>query len=726
VPPPPRRRHLDRRPLLERLDESAVAKLTVVAAPTGYGKTTVLSAWSRRTTQAVAWVTLDADDNDPTQFLQYVVTALGRVAPIGNGPLAALRGPGADPIRSVLPRLLNQLGELDEPVALVLDDYHLIEAPTCHDAVRLLLDRAPGQLRIVLSTRVDPPLPVGRLRARGELCEIRASDLRFSASETEQLLNGSLELDLDPEAVELLEQRTEGWPAGLYLAALSLQGAAEPHDFLEAFAGSNRHLVDYLGSEVLAAHSDDAQLFLTRTSILRRLSGPLCDAVLEESSSATHLSELGHSNLFLVPLDEQGEWYRYHRVFSELLQFELGQREPQLVPVLHKRAAAWYEEAGQVESAVEHAVAAGDIDLAARLLARLWRPLYQFGRLATLERLLDRFPVATVRRSAPLSFIAAMLAGSAGAPEAVVEEHLAYIERSGWEGPFPDTTPSAEAAACFVRAAYLYGDTSGSLRAADLLSELAPDDFILAAAARLARARALFFLGELDAALAAMPRFDPKTAHERPTMSVLGPALASLIELENGSPESALALARTAVELAEELGLSETPLLSMAPTALGSALAARGELAEAEAELERGLELSAKLGPGLPRAHALLALAPVRGERGDRVGARLLLVEARSIIGPARDPGVLAARLEELERRLSTRARREISPDDLPTESELRVLRLLASGLSQREIGNELFLSSNTIKSHARALYRKLGASSRAEAVARARELGVI
>jgi LuxR family maltose regulon positive regulatory protein len=273
---------------------------------------------------------------------------------------------------------------------------------------------------------------------------------------------------------------------------------------------------------------------------------------------------------------------------------------------------------------------------------------------------------------------------------------------------------------------YVYGDAGGALQAADRLLELAPDDFLLAPAARLARTRALVFRGELDANRAAIPRFDRQGARQRPLMSVIGPSLSSMIELENGNQNAALRLGREAVELAEELGVSETPLLSMAPTALGSALAAHGELAEAEAELERGLELTSRLGNGLPRAHALLALAPVRAERGNRVGARRLLVEARSIIGPARDPGVLAARLEELERRLSTRARRGISPDDLPTESELRVLRLLASGLSQREIGNELFLSSNTIKSHARSLYRKLGVSSRDEAVARARELGVI
>jgi LuxR family maltose regulon positive regulatory protein len=699
----------------------------VVAAPTGYGKTTALATWARTSGHRVAWVTLDRDDNDPVQFLRYVVTAVGRAAPgLGTGPLRALRAPGADPLRSAVPRLVNELGRLDETVVLVLDDYHLIEARPCHDAVRLLVDRSPTQLCLVLSTRVDPPLPVGRLRARGELGEIRAGDLRFGSDEIEQLLNRSFDLDLDADAVELLEQQTEGWPAGLYLAGLSIQAADEPRAFLDALAGSNRHLVDYLGDEVLAAHSAAERSFLVRTSILDRLSGPLCDAVLDQSGSAAQLNALAHSNLFLVPLDEAGEWFRYHRIFAELLQFELDQREPGLRSVLHARAAAWYAASGQVESAVDHAIAAGDPELAAELLAKLWRPLYQFGRLATLARLLGELPPATVRASAPLCFIAAMLAGTAGAPEAAVEEQLARMQQRGWEGPLPDTTPSLDAAIAFIRAVHLYGDTRHSLEAAELLLELAPDDFILAPAARLARARALFLLGDLEAARAALPRLDRQTAEERPIACVYGPALHSLIELEHGVPETALALAREAVELAEEMGVAEAPLLSIAPTALGSALAARGELADAEAQLERGLELASRLGEGLPRAHALLALARVRAQRGDRVGARRLVVEARAIIDPAADPGVLAGRLTDLERRLSTRTRREISPDELPTESELRVLRLLASGLSQREIGSELYLSSNTIKTHTRALYRKLRASTRDEALARARTLGLL
>jgi ATP/maltotriose-dependent transcriptional regulator MalT len=721
-----RKEHLERRSLLELLEDLSHRKLTVVAAPTGYGKTTVLAGWAHTARQRVAWVTLDAGDNDPARLLGYVITALGRSAPaIGRGALRALAS-DADPLRSSVPRLLNDVGRLDDPVVLVLDDYHAIEEQRCHDAVGLILDQAPDQLRIVLSTRADPPLPVGRLRARGELGEIRASRLRFSRREAEQLLNESLALALDTKSVERLEQRTEGWPAGLYLAGLSLQGREEPRAFVDAFAGSNRHVVDYLGTEVLAAHPDGLRAFLIRTSILSSLSAPLCDAVLEDTGSGIRLAELGRSNLFLLPLDGKGEWYRCHRIFRELLRFELGQESPEAVPVLHARAAAWYEAAGHVGEAVEHALLTGDAQLGADVLARAWRPLYQFGQLATLHRLLSELPRDVVDRSAPLGFIAAMLDGGTGAPEAIFEERLARVEESGWDGPFPDTTPSLEVAVAFARAVFVYGDVRRSLTAAELVIQAAGDDFILGPAARIARGRALYLLGDLDAAREAFPSFDRETAHERPTMSVFAPALRSLIELEDGKPELALALASAAVELAEELGLSELPLLSIAHTALGSAFAARGELSEAGSLLERGAELSSRPANGLMRVHAMLALAPVQAARGDRTAARHLLVESRAIIDTARDPGVLGARLEELERRLSTRTRREISPDDLPTESELRVLRMLASGLTQREIGRELFLSANTVKSHTRALYRKLRSGSRDEAVARARSLGII
>lgn len=727
TPPQARPEHLHRHGVTRLLTELSSRKLTVVAAPTGFGKTTALAAWARASHTPVAWVALDTSDNDPARFLTYLVTALGRAAPgVGSKSLRALRAPGADPIRAAVPRLFGELSEVEEPIVLVLDDYHRIQSQACHDAVTLLLDQSPETLRVVVSSQVDPPLRLGRLRAGGSLGEVRVDALRFSLPETDTLLNRSLGLGLDSESIELLEQRTEGWPAGLYLAALFLRGHDDPGVSVSAFAGSHRHVVDYLGTEVVDAQPAAHRSFLLRTSILNALSGPLCDAVLDEQGSGGRLAELARSNLFLIPHGADGESYRYHRLFGELLQFLLRRESPELVPDLHRRAATWYESRSLLDEAVAHALAAGDPALAAEMIARGWRPVYQFGQHATLSGLLDALPSAMVDQSAPLSFIAVLLDASAGASEASVERRLALIERSGWEGPFPDGTPSTDVAAAFTRVMFLFGDVGRSLAAANRLQELAGADFIFGPTAALGRSRALYLQGDLEAALEALPPLGRETAPARPTMSVFAPALRSLVRLEQGDQDEAAVLAFEAVALAEELGVSEVPLLGIAFTALGSVLAARGELTEAERQLEHGLDLVSSPSDTLSRALALIKLAPVRARRGDRVGARVLLAEARAIIDRSRDPGDLGSRLDDLDRQLSIRQRREIAAGDLPTESELRVLRMLSSGQSQREIARALFLSPNTVKTHRRTLYRKLRASTREEALSRARTLGLV
>lgn len=727
TPPRARPEHLRRHGLNQLLEELTCRKLTVVAAPTGFGKTTALASWANASRAPVAWVSLDASDNDPTRFLTYLVTALGRAAPgVGTKSLRALHALGADPIRAAFPRLFDELSAVEEPIVLVLDDYHRIQSRVCHEAMALLLDQSPGTLRVVVSAQVDPPLRLGRLRAGGNLGEVRVDALRFSLPETDVLLNRSLGLGLDPESIELLEQRTEGWPAGLYLAALFLRGRDDPVASVSTFAGSHRHVVDYLGTEVVDAQPAAHRSFLLRTSILNRLSGPICDAVLDEHGSGARLAELSRSNLFLIALGDDGESYRYHRLFGELLQFLLRQETPELVPELHRRAAVWHESNGLLDEAVGHALAAGDPALAAELIVRSWRPLYQFGQHSTLRRLLGALPPAMVDLSAPLSFIAVLLDASAGASEGAVERRLALIERSGWEGPFPDGTPSTEVAAAFTRVMFLFGDVGRSLAAANRLGELAGDDFIFGPTAALGRSRALYLRGDLGAALEALPPFGRETAPVRPTMSAFAPALRSLILLEQGEHGEAATLAFEAVALAEELGVSEVPLLGIAFTALGCVLAARGEDAEAERQLERGLDLVSSPRDTLSRAFALIKLAPVRARRGDRVGARVLVAEARAIIDRSRDPGSLGSQLDDLDRQLSIRQRREIAAGDLPTESELRVLRMLSSGRSQQEIARALYVSTNTVKTHRRALYRKLRASTREEAVSRARTLGLL
>lgn len=717
--------HVIRRDLLRRLDELSRRRLTLIAAPTGYGKTTLLAAWARTSSRPVAWLSLDRDDDDPSRFMTYVVAALLREVPqLKNGRLRTLR-PQADPLQSTVPRIVNEVSKLDEQVVIILDDCHAVHAQECRDALAALVRDAPEQLRIILATRTGPPIPVGRLRAGGELGELRTADLRFDREEARELME-SLGLALDADSIALLEDSTEGWPAGLYLAALSLRDRDDQRSLVTAFAGSNRHVVDYLAAEVLDALPAETRSFLLRTSILGRLSGPLCDAVLEEHGSGLRLFELERSNLLLSALDDDGAWYRYHRMFAELLQFELVNERPDLIPELHRRAVAWYRAAGNVEEAVAHALSANDIPLASETIAAGYRPFIQFGQYALLQRLLASLPAGTIEQSAPLSYVSAMLAGFLGASEQTIERHLTVVEHSGWKGPLPDGTASVEVAAAFSRAVFLFGDVGRSLEAASRLMELARDDFLFGPIGALSYARALYLNGELAGARAALPQLGRETAFERPTMSVFALALHSLIELEAADVDLALSLARDAHELADELGIPDLPLLGIVFTALGSALARTDDRRHAEAMLERGLDQTSISSGGLPRAHAILALALVRGRNGDRRSARALLVECRGIIESATDPGVLSAKLDVLDRQLSVRTRTDPLHSQLPTERELEILRMLVIGLTQTEIASRLYLSTNTIKTHTRSIYRKLGASSRNEAVIKARELGLV
>lgn len=387
--------------LIEQLDEglcqnhSFARKLTLVSAPAGFGKTTLVTEWVQTKGQdpaspfTVAWLSLDEADNDPTRFLNYFVSALDRIDGLdglGEQALAALGAPKPPPPQMVLTLLLNELAAIQHPITLVLDDYHLIESQAIHDALAFLLENLPPQFHLVISTREDPLLPLARLRTRGQLAELRAADMRFTRGEAAEFLNQVMGLDLTREDIAALESHTEGWIAGLQLAAISMQGQKEPSRLIQSFTGSNRLVLDYLIEEVFSQQPEDIQQFLLQTSVLDRLSGPLCDAVrfgngqppggLE--NGAAILETLDRANLFVIPLDYERQWYRYHHLFAGLLRQRLAVTQPQLVADLNLKAAAWYEANGYLPDAIQHAFAGGDIKTAARLIEN--------GALAALER----------------------------------------------------------------------------------------------------------------------------------------------------------------------------------------------------------------------------------------------------------------------------------------------------------------------------------------------------
>ncbi|MBN2007253.1 MAG: hypothetical protein JXA21_28135 [Anaerolineae bacterium] len=404
--PPPRPDLVSRTRLIARLDEGLRLghRLTLISASAGSGKTTLVSAWltgksATTTPPVVAWLSLDEDDNDPARFWAYVVAALQTACPpLGHTVLPMLRGSQPPSARSILMPLINEVSALSEPVILVLDDYHLIADRAIHAGVAFLLDHLPQPLHLLIATRADPPLPVARLRARGQLTELGAADLRFTHVETAMFLNGVMGLSLRPEDIAALDARTEGWAAGLNLAALSLQGRQDAHTFVEAFTASHHYILDYLIEEVLSCQPEPVQHFLLQTSILDRLCAPLCDSLTGAQDGMEMLERLRRDNLFTIPLDDERRWYRYHPLFGDLLRTRLKQAAPfDRVSALHRRAARWHEENGLIEQAVKHARAAGDFECIAGIAERAAEAAFLDARLTTLLRWVAALPEETQR-----------------------------------------------------------------------------------------------------------------------------------------------------------------------------------------------------------------------------------------------------------------------------------------------------------------------------------------
>jgi LuxR family maltose regulon positive regulatory protein len=720
--PPLRPEHIERPRLLDALDAATTRPLTLLSAPTGFGKTTLLAAWARRGTRRSAWLTLTDGDADTVRLMAGIVAALRRAGvEIDDDLDRDLVGPGSDPAGGVLPRLLDGVGDGD-PVVLILDDYHLLTGSPARGLITEFVAGMPERFRVVIATRADPAMPLGRLRAVGSMQEIRSDLLRFDAGEADRFLNGSLGLNLDPASVATLEERTEGWPAGLYLAALGLRGHLDRARFVAEFAGSSRHIVDYLSGEVLQGLRAEDRSFLLQSSILRRLTGPLCDAVTGMTGSSARLRELQRANLFIVPLDEQGTWFRFHRLFAQLLRSELADESPELEPELHRRASVWHADHGPVEAAVEHAVAAGDRALAGSLMVRSWQDFARTGEFQTFDRLIasigdDRGAVA-----GPVAVVEAMMAGLQGRDPGVVGGLIAKAETSGWDGPTPDGH-SIEALADVVVASFVANDLARQKAAAQRLIEHKDQDSGAVATGRAGLGMILTLEDDPTGALAILDGPDHFPGH--PNVSLLAAAARSLATTDIGDPIEGERLARESLVRAETWGLAPSMVAGSVWLALGSAVNQQGKPRDAIPLLERAL---AQWGvPGtVHRAQVLIDLASAYGAVGEPVKARTAVREARNLVDGITNAGALPTRVAALEKRLRIGASRNLPESDAPSEAEIRVLRLLATRLSQREIADELYISINTVKTHTKALYQKLRTSSRQETVSRARELGLL
>ena len=723
-PPPVREETITRERLLERLRSGSDRSLTLVACPAGFGKTTLLAAWREAEAgrKPVAWLTLDEGDNDPVVLWSHAIEALRRASPAiaSAAPAHTVVTPVVD---VVLPRLVNELDSLGE-ITLILDDFHRLSGVPARQSITWFVEHAPPGVQLVLASRTEPILPVAALRAHGELLELRADDLRFTSEEADAFLNGRLGLGLTPEDIEALVGRTEGWPAGLYLAALSLQHAPDRHAFVRRFGGSNHHVIDFLVTEVLQAHDPSAQALMLRTSVLERLSGPLCDAVLEQEGSAAMLDALSRTNLFLAPLDDEGRWYRFHNLFAQLLRVELERREPGLAPGLHRRAYAWHRDHGTTGEAIQHAIAAGAYAEAAELIQGSWISYANTCRYDTVLSWLRLLPDEVLDGDVQLLLIKAwVLSLSAEREEAALA--IAAVERLGGlsAGPLPDGFSSGEASLTMLRACFPWGDVGTQLENGRRAAELEGPGSPWRPLACWAVGTGLYFRGEPDEAdrwFAESAALAPASAQWLAGEASL--AYRSWIAGERGRLDEQRVLAETAAEFVREHGTGK--VIGVAPLALGVSLAARGRPGEALSLIERGVALSRTFGQPIQLANALLGQAPVLRALGEHQRAADAIAEARSILGSCPDPGILAGRLAALGRPPQIRPVR--SGDQELTQRELRVLKLLSGDLSERDIGRELYVSHSTVHSHVRAIYRKLAVSSRTAALERGRQLGLL
>ncbi|MFC4942512.1 helix-turn-helix transcriptional regulator [Pseudonocardia sp. GCM10023141] len=734
IVPPPRRGGVVRSRLHERLRPVPGVRLTTVIAPAGWGKTTLLSAWAQdpQERRAVGWLSIDEADDEPVRFWTYALAALGAVAPDLAGPaLAALGAPGLDPVDVALAALLNALTDQPPGHVLVLDDYHLVTAPAIHESVEFLLAYLPPALHLVIASRADPPLPLARMRARGTLAEIRVDDLRCTPAEGAALVAAVGEIGAG--AAGGLVERTEGWPAGLQLAALTLRGAADPTASAAMIRGDQRHILDYFAAEVLVTLDADQRALLVRSSVLERLSGPLCDAVLGSTGSAAVLDRLDRADLFVTPVGDR--WYRCHRLFRDVLRRELDTTAPEEVSELLGRAADWFLANGSVEQAVEHRMAAGDVVGACRLMRENIRWFFDHGAMAALLRMGER--VATAVPDAHLYLMLAFAAGLSGqARRSVVWLAAAEPLIADDDEPFLGWS-SLRAAADTTWATYgTQGDVAAALRYAERAVGLESDPAQWGHVVALnSLAGALLGAGRVTEATEVLQRsWRSPARRELPTLMVLqfaGLLTLGLVELGHDDAARDVLTEVADVAAAAERAWGDGAAAAIAMLRLAEArLAAQHDPAAALAVLHRAAELAQRWGRPTVLVGALTSLADAQWATGDRAGARISVDRAREAMSAEPVSPVAAGHLDALEARLGrgavNQARHRGEPVEELTDRELAVLRALRGPLSAREIGAELYLSINTVKGYTKSLYRKLDVVTRADAVRRGRDLGLI
>jgi len=766
---PPRPNIVARPRLIDRLNAGLHCKLILVSAPAGYGKTTLVTDWVHKieSPTEVIWLALDEEDNDPQLFFSYLAEAIKTLPGVQTTLSQLLQSPRPLPVKYLAKGLVADLTGVTTPFLLILDDYHAIESMEIEQAMADLLNWVPAQMTLVITTRSDPAFPISRLRAQGELIELRVDDLRFTVDEAAAFLEGSMGIALSPEQVNALETRAEGWIAGLQMAALSMRGRDDVDSFIAGFTGSHRYIMDYLADEVLAQATPSVQEFLLQTSVLTRLSAPLCNAVLDTnadeqkdngektpfSASLHHhsgaiLEQIERTNLFLVPLDDERRWYRYHHLFAELLSQKLPAERAKQV---RQRAAAWSEKNNLFTDAIEYSLGAADFDTAARLLEKHGLTFLFQGKLNRLQRWLDAFPKAYLARRPRLCIHYAWTLLNQGRTEAV-ESHLLAAENAAPE----DTAVRAVTALIRGNIARAHEDIPTARSEAQVAFELAdPDNAMTRGAALFQLGAVQLMTGNITPAIDTLKQATVLAQQARNlNVAFLVGGYLGLGYLLQESSEPAEEVLRATMAYAAELGLLQSPLLAYVHIGLAHLAFSRNNLAAARSEIKEALTHCQVVGEisGLRRGYMLLA--QIEQADGQFAAAHQAFEQAQKAAQSLKNPEIepqmalLKASLSRREKNIANeRTLRFLAmgapldyaqavsltpaPQKQPlteplSERELEILGLIAAGLKNKEIAGQLFISLNTVLYHTKNIYGKLGVNKRALAIAKARELDLL
>lgn len=721
-PPVARPGIVARTALVNRL-AAAQAPVIAIVAPPGYGKTTLLAQWAERVWPRVAWISCDDGDNDPVVLLSALAVALDRIEPIDPAVFWALASSGAG--ITVVPRFVSAIASMRLPVTMVLDHTEAVTNKRCLNTIAELALHLPLGWQFALASRTKVPLPTARLRAQGGIVEVGADDLAMSPEEASWLLEGA-GVKPDVASTSELVQRTEGWPTGLYIAALAIRAGTRQSEVGFTFTGDDRYMGDYLRSELLDRVSDSEVSFLTRTAVLNRMCGSLCDAILGATTSGRVLEQMESRNLLVVPLDRRREWYRYHHLFRELLQAELRRREPDLVQDLHLRAAKWYEANAMPEAAIEHAQAAGDNDRVARLVLEVAQPVWAGGRVQTVLRWMEWLRDATsAEHYGAIAVHGSLIFALLGQPSAA-ERWAAAAERVSSAGTLPDGS-TMEATLAYLRAILSRDGIDEMRRDAQIAWEgLSPASPYRAT---MLHTEGISYLvqGDHDRADPILAHaFDVATGANALPLAALILAERCIVAAQRDRWAEVVTLAQRAVAIVEAGRFEDYWTSALVYAWAARAALHRRDIPKARYYVGRAARLRPLLTYALPvvSVQALLELARAYIALADPGGSAAVLGQVHEILQQRPDLGVLPKLAEELQSKLARIQAVAVSASSL-TAAELRLLPLLSTHLSFREIGERLHLSSNTVKTQAYSVYRKLGVSSRSGAVTRTRELGL-